>query len=37
MLEEEAPGRVASGEFQAKMAVSLVNAGPVTLVIEKEP
>lgn len=36
LLEAEAPGRVASGEFQAKMAVSLVNDGPVTLVIEKE-
>lgn len=36
MVEEEAPGRVATGEFQAKMQVSLVNDGPVTIVIEKE-
>jgi len=36
LLEEEAPGRVATGEFQAMMEVSLVNDGPVTLVIEKE-
>jgi D-tyrosyl-tRNA(Tyr) deacylase len=36
MLEAHAPGRVATGEFQATMSVSLVNEGPVTLVIEKE-
>ena len=36
MVEEEAPGRVVTGEFQAMMAVSLVNDGPVTLIIEKE-
>ena len=35
MLEAAIPGRVATGEFQAKMDVSLVNDGPVTLVIEK--
>lgn len=28
--------RVAAGEFGAKMSVSLVNDGPVTLIIEKE-
>jgi len=36
MVEEEAPGRVKTGEFQAMMQVSLVNDGPVTIVIEKD-
>ncbi|MBW2196176.1 MAG: D-aminoacyl-tRNA deacylase, partial [Deltaproteobacteria bacterium] len=27
---------VATGQFQAKMAVSLVNDGPVTLVVESK-
>lgn len=36
LIEAEAPGRVDSGVFQEKMEVSLVNDGPVTLVIEKE-
>jgi len=36
MVEEEAPARVETGEFQAKMRVSLVNDGPVTIVIEKD-
>ena len=35
-VEEEAPGRVETGEFQAMMSVSLVNDGPVTLIIEKD-
>jgi len=34
-LRAAAPGRVATGEFQAMMRVSLVNDGPVTLVIDK--
>ena len=33
--EEGAPGRVESGEFGAMMDVELVNAGPVTLVLER--
>lgn len=33
--EEELPGRVARGEFGAVMAVSLVNDGPVTLLVER--
>jgi D-tyrosyl-tRNA(Tyr) deacylase len=36
LMEAEAPGRVESGVFQEKMSVSLVNDGPVTLVIEKD-
>lgn len=35
-LQDELPGRVATGEFQAMMKVSLVNDGPVTLIIERE-
>lgn len=35
-IAARAPGRVATGVFQAHMAVSLVNDGPVTLTIEKE-
>jgi len=36
MMREEAPCEVRTGVFQAHMEVSLVNDGPVTLVIEKE-
>ena len=36
LIEAEAPGRVQSGSFQEHMRVSLVNDGPVTLVIEKD-
>jgi D-tyrosyl-tRNA(Tyr) deacylase len=36
IMEREAPGKVESGVFQEKMEVSLVNDGPVTLIIEKE-
>jgi D-tyrosyl-tRNA(Tyr) deacylase len=35
LLKEKAPGRVESGEFGAMMDVALVNAGPVTLVLER--
>lgn len=35
ILLEAAPGRVESGEFGAMMDVALVNAGPVTLVLER--
>lgn len=35
-LEQEIPGRVATGEFQAIMSVSLVNDGPVTIILERE-
>jgi D-tyrosyl-tRNA(Tyr) deacylase len=35
LLREAAPGRVESGEFGAMMDVALVNAGPVTLVLER--
>jgi len=35
LLKERAPGRVESGEFGAMMDVALVNAGPVTLVLER--
>jgi len=35
ILGETAPGKVASGEFGAMMDVALVNAGPVTLVLER--
>jgi len=34
-LRETTSGRVESGEFGAMMDVSLVNAGPVTLVLER--
>lgn len=37
IMKEEAPSDVRTGVFQAHMDVSLVNDGPVTLVIEKEP
>lgn len=33
--EEELPGRVATGEFGARMRVRLVNDGPVTLWLER--
>lgn len=35
LLEERAPGRVETGEFGAMMDVRLLNAGPVTLVLER--
>ena len=35
LLEEASPGRIQSGEFGAMMDVALVNAGPVTLVLER--
>jgi D-tyrosyl-tRNA(Tyr) deacylase len=35
LLKEKAPGRVESGEFGTMMDVALVNAGPVTLVLER--
>lgn len=35
LLREKAPGKVESGEFGAMMDVDLVNAGPVTLVLER--
>jgi D-aminoacyl-tRNA deacylase len=35
LLRANAPGRVESGEFGAMMDVALVNAGPVTLVLER--
>ncbi|MGH7573308.1 MAG: D-aminoacyl-tRNA deacylase [Gemmatimonadota bacterium] len=35
LCEAELPGRVASGLFGAKMEVTLVNDGPVTLVIDR--
>ena len=34
-LREELPDRVHTGEFQAEMQVSLVNDGPVTIIVEK--
>lgn len=36
LMGEHAPGRVATGEFQASMQVALVNDGPVTLVIDRD-
>lgn len=36
VLRETAPGRVETGEFGAAMEVSLVNEGPVTLLLERE-
>ncbi len=35
LLEARLPGRVATGEFGAMMEISLVNDGPVTLVLER--
>ncbi|MDH5589502.1 MAG: D-aminoacyl-tRNA deacylase [Gemmatimonadota bacterium] len=37
MLRESAPGAVETGEFGAVMDVELVNQGPVTLLLEREP
>jgi D-tyrosyl-tRNA(Tyr) deacylase len=37
ILERESPGPVAEGVFREHMHVSLVNDGPVTLIIEKDP
>jgi D-Tyr-tRNAtyr deacylase len=34
-LQTLVPGRVRTGEFQASMQVSLVNDGPVTILVEK--
>jgi D-tyrosyl-tRNA(Tyr) deacylase len=36
-LTERAVGRVAQGRFGAHMAVHLVNDGPVTLMLERNP
>jgi D-Tyr-tRNAtyr deacylase len=36
ILREEAPCEVRTGAFQEHMAISLVNDGPVTVVLEKE-
>lgn len=36
-LTERAPGNVACGRFGAHMAVKLVNDGPVTLMLERNP
>ena len=35
LLRERAPGRVATGEFGAMMDLELVNAGPVTMILER--
>ncbi len=35
LLEEKMPGRVETGVFAAKMDVSLVNDGPVTIIVER--
>jgi D-tyrosyl-tRNA(Tyr) deacylase len=35
LCEAELPGRVARGEFGARMAVALVNDGPVTILLER--
>lgn len=37
ILEAEAPGPVAEGVFREHMRVNLVNDGPVTLILEKDP
>ena len=37
LLRERATGRVATGEFGAMMQVELVNDGPVTLILERQP
>jgi D-tyrosyl-tRNA(Tyr) deacylase len=34
-LRERAPGRVETGEFGAMMDLELVNAGPVTMILER--
>ena len=36
-LRDVFPGRVATGEFQAHMHVSLVNDGPVTILVDNDP
>lgn len=36
IIQRDAPGKVGSGVFQARMQVSLVNDGPVTLIVDKE-
>jgi D-tyrosyl-tRNA(Tyr) deacylase len=36
IIQQAAPGKVGSGVFQARMQVSLVNDGPVTLIVDKE-
>ena len=35
LLKERAPGRVETGEFGATMDLELVNAGPVTMIMER--
>lgn len=35
LLRERAPGRVETGEFGAMMDLELVNAGPVTMIMER--
>jgi D-tyrosyl-tRNA(Tyr) deacylase len=35
LCEAELPGRVAGGEFGARMRVALVNDGPVTILLER--
>ena len=35
LLRERAPGRVETGEFGAMMDLELVNAGPVTMILER--
>ena len=35
LLRERAPGRIATGEFGAMMDLELVNAGPVTMILER--
>lgn len=37
ILARRAPGRVGRGRFGARMAVHLVNDGPVTLMLERNP
>ncbi len=34
-LEAAMPGKIQTGEFRAKMEVSLVNDGPVTIIVER--
>ena len=36
-LRELSPGAVATGSFGAEMAVELVNDGPVTILLQREP
>ncbi|MFO7573791.1 MAG: D-aminoacyl-tRNA deacylase [Bacteroidales bacterium] len=36
LLETMLPGRIRTGEFGAEMAVSLVNDGPVTIIIDSK-